>query len=235
MWHSIPKEIMDELEALRRFTKRTNNEASITYCKRPHKDKLYIGADFEGDNRGVDIGDCSKHLGTGTRIGDAHSHPVGYDSTGLTPSNQDIFGSMEDAKKQKRPQINCITAPGADLVHCMEPKEVPSRRKLNRYGNNPTARMAINPYILDNFTKDFIVALFDSDSGEKVDSPDPKRVVSNMLGKSPRYLRKVLHEMDYGVFCEYIQDVTVATDDRIQTTCKNELKKRGLLDYLGIQ
>ena len=226
---------MDELEALRRFTKRTNNEASITFCKRPHKDKLYIGADSEGDNRGVDIGDCSKHLGTGSRIGDAHSHPIGYDSTGITPSNQDIYGSMEDTRMQKKPQINCITAPGADLVHCMEAKEVPTKRKANKYGNIPKGVMAVNPYILDNFTKDFNVVLFDTNNGEKVESPDPKRVVNNMLGKSRGYLRKVLREMDYGVFCEYLQDTTVPTDDRIGDTCKTELKKRGLLDYLGIQ
>jgi hypothetical protein len=235
MWHKIPQEIMDELEALRRFTRRTNNEGSITFCKRPHKDKLYIGADFEGDNRGVQIGDCSKHLGTGTRIGDAHSHPIGYDSTGLTPSNEDIYGSIQDARLQKKPQINCITAPGADLVHCMEAKEIPNNRKLRKYADNPKNTMAINPYILDNFTKDFTVALFDTESGEKVENPEPKRVVNNMFGKSSRYLRKTLREMDYGIFCEYIQDVTIPSDDRIHNVCKTELKKRGLLDYLGIQ
>lgn len=226
---------MDELEELRKYTRKTANEASFTFCKRPHKeDKLYIGADFKGDNRGVPIGDCDKQYGTGTRMGDAHSHPIGSDSTGITPSNEDIYGSIQDAAEYKRPQINCITAPGADIVHCMEAKEVPSKKKLKGYGANPRNRMAINPYIMDHFTKDFNVGLFDDRTGEKIDSPDPKRVVNNMFGKSTRYLRKRIREMDYGTFCEYIQDVSVASDDRISDTCKTELKKRGLLDYLGI-
>lgn len=237
MWHKIPAEIMDELEQLRRYTRKTANEASFTFCKRPHKpDKLYIGADFKGDNFGVEIGDCAKHLGKGAKVGDAHSHPIGSDSVGITPSNQDIYGSIQDADVYEKPQINCITAPNADIVHCMQPKEKPTKKKLKGYANNPKNGLAINPYVMDHFTTDFNVGLYDAKSGEIIDNPDPKRVVDNSLGKSSRFLRRSVREMEYGIFCEYIQDVMIPTakDDRIQNICKAELKKRGLLDYLGI-
>ena len=225
---------MDELEAIRRYTRKTSNEASITFCKRPHKDKLYIGADFEGDNFGTEVGDCSEHLGKGSKIGDAHSHPIGYDSPGITPSNADISGSMVESDMARRPQINCITSPGADMVHCMQPKKLPTQKKVDGYGKMPKSDIAISPYILDNFTKDFDVALFDTKTGEKIDNPDPKRIINNTLGKSPRFLRKAVREMEYGIFCEYIQDTMSPADDRVHDVCKAELRKRGLLDYLGI-
>ncbi len=41
--------------------------------------------------------------------------------------------------------------------------------------------------------------------------------------------------MDRGNFCEFIQDINVPKDDRISETCKTELKKKGILDYLGIE
>ena len=66
MWHKIPKDIMDELALLREHTRKTSNEASFTFCKRPHKDKLYIGSDFEGDDSSVIVGDCDKSAGKGT-------------------------------------------------------------------------------------------------------------------------------------------------------------------------
>lgn len=227
---------MEELEDLRKYTQRTANEASFTYCKRAHKNKLYIGADFEGDNRGTPIGDCHKDLGKGERVGDAHSHPIGFDSPGITPSNEDIYGSMEDASKQKKPQINCITAPGADLVHCMEPKELPDRKKLRGYRNNPKNTLAINPYILDHFTNDFEVGLFDTKTGEKVENPEPKRIIRNTVGKARKHLSRQVRQMEYGIFCEYIQDVmNAAGDERVYDLCKTELRKKGLLDYLGIQ
>ncbi len=228
---------MDELEALRRYTRRTANEASFTFCKRPHKpDKLYIGADFEGDNLGTPIGDCEEKYGTGTKVGDAHSHPIGSDSIGITPSNEDILGSMEDAYIDGQPDINCITAPGADIVHCMQPKKAPSEKKLKGYRNIPKSGLNQNPYVMDNFTTDFTVGLFDAKSGDIIENPDPKRVVDNAMGKSSRFLRKAIREMEYGKLCEYIQDVMIpdAKDDRVHNICKAELKKRGLLDYLGI-
>ena len=234
MWTKIPSEIMDELEQIRKFTRKTSNEASITYCKRPHKDKLYIGADFEGDNLGTEVGDCAEKFGTGSRIGDAHSHPIGYDSPGIVPSNADIAGSMEESYNSRRPQINCITAPGADIVHCMQPKGIPTSKKLKGYNANPKNSLAINPYITDHITEDFNIALFDAKSGVKLDNPDPKRILDNTLRKSPRFLRKAVRQMEYGIFCEYIQDTMNPTDDRIHDQCKVELKKRGLLDYLGI-
>ena len=225
---------MDELEAIRKFTRKTSNEASITYCKRPHKDKLYIGSDFEGDNLGTDVGDCAEELGKGSRIGDAHSHPIGYDSPGIIPSNADIAGAVRESYDSRRPQINCITAPGADIVHCMQPKKNVTTKQVKGYETFPSARLAINPYIRDHFSQDINVGLFDAKSGIKIENPDPKRVIDNTLRKSPRYLRKALREMEYGIFCEYIQDTMNPTDDRIHDQCKVELKKRGLLDYLGI-
>lgn len=235
MWHKIPKEIMDELEELRKFTRRTGNEASFTYCKRPHKDKLYIGSDFQGNTYGTIVGDCSKEYGSGSRIGDAHSHPVVSDAVGITPSDADIFGSIEESKKSKREQINCITSHHADIVHCMQPKEIPSRKQYEGYKKIATKKGKINPYIIDNFSRDFNVGLFDRESGERIENPEPKRIVNNAFGTSHRHLRRAIRNMERGVFCDFIQDVFNPSDDRVSDECKSELKKKGLLDYLGIQ
>ena len=225
---------MDELEELRQYTRRTSNEASITVCKRPHKDKLYIGSDFEGDNQSVMVGDCQKSTGKGTRIGDVHSHPIVSDGVGITPSDADIAGNIEESYHQKRKQIGCITANGADIVHCMEPKELPTKQQLKAYAQIPKNPYKINPHVVDNVAKDMDIVLFDAKSGTKIENPEPKRVVKNAFGKSRRHLQKTRRKMEYGAFCEYIQDVFVPSDNRIQEECKSELKRKGLLDYLGI-
>lgn len=235
MWDKIPSEIMDELELLRKHTRRTGNEASFTYCKKSHKDKLHVGADFHGDETGTMVGDCSKEYGISSRVGDAHSHPVGSDAMGITPSDADIQGDMEDSFRHKRPQINCITSPIADVVHCMQPKEIPTRQQLRGYSKLPKDRYKVNPYVLDNVGRDFNIAIFDRDSGNKLENPDPKRVVKNAFGRSTRNLRRRTREMDRGTFCEFIQDINVPKDDRISAECKTELKKKGILDYLGIE
>jgi hypothetical protein len=236
MWHKIPKDIMDELQLLREHTRRTGNEASFTYCKRPHKkDKLYIGADFEGDPMGTEVGDCEHETGRGTRIGDAHSHPVVSDGVGITPSDADVAGLMEESLIHKRKQINCITSHEADIVHCMEPKEMPTKEQVKKYKQIPKNPIKFNPHILDNVAKDVDIALFDRDSGNRMENPEPKRVIKNALGRSRRHIQRTRRKMEYGAFCEYIQDIFVPTDDRIQEECKTELKKKGLLDYLGIQ
>ena len=226
---------MDELEELRKYTRRTNNEASFTYCKRPHKDKLYIGSDFEGDNYGTMVGDCAKELGKGSRIGDAHSHPVVSDGVGITPSDIDVAGVIQESYRQKRKQINCITSHGADIVHCMEPKELPTGRQYREYNRVEQKPGKIHPVILDNVAKDFDIGIFDSHSGERISSPDPNRIVKNAFGISTRHLRKTVRNMERGVFCEYVQDVFAPQDDRVGHTCKTELKKKGLLDYLGME
>jgi hypothetical protein len=234
MWEKIPAEIMDELDALRRHTRKTGNEASFTYCKKSHKDRLHIGSDFLGDSTGTMVGDCSREYGKSSRIGDAHSHPVGSDAMGITPSDADIQGTVEDSHKHKRNQINCVTSPIADIVHCMQLKEPPTRKQLRGYSQLPKDRYKVNPYVIDNVGQDFNIGLFDRESGNRLESPDPKRVVDNAFGKSTRNLRRRTREMDRGNFCEFVQDINVPKDDRISDTCKTELKKKGILDYLGI-
>jgi hypothetical protein len=237
MWNKIPKDIMDELAELRAHTRKTGNEASFTFCKRPHKpDKLYIGSDFQGDDSSVDVGDCDKATGKGTRIGDAHSHPIESDTVGLTPSDADVAGMMEATYRQKRKQIACITAPyrEQDIVHCMEAKKIPTKQQIKGYSQIPKNPYKFNPYVIDNVAKDVDVALFDRDSGNRIENPEPKRVIKNAFGKSRRHLQKTRRKMEYGAFCEYIQDVFVPNDDRIQDECKAELRRKGLLDYLGI-
>ena len=83
--------------------------------------------------------------------------------------------------------------------------------------------------------KDFEIGLFDKDSGERDNNPEPKRVIKNAFGRSTRSLRRSVREMERGVFCDFVQDLTVPSDDRISDECKSELKKKGLLDYLGIR
>ena len=170
------------------------------------------------------------------RIGDAHSHPIVSDAVGLTPSDADIAGMMEETYKQKRKQIACITAPynSQDIVHCMEAKEVPTRQQIKGYAKMPKNPYKFNPYVIDNVAKDVDVALFDRDTGNRIEDPEPKRVIRNAFGTSRRHIQKTRRKMEYGAFCEYIQDVFVPDDDRVQEECKSELKRKGLLDYLGI-
>lgn len=236
MWNKIPKEIMDELALLRSYTKKTENEASFTFCKRRHKDKLYIGSDFQGDNFGVAVGDCSDETGRGTRIGDAHSHPVVSDGVGITPSDIDVAGIFQESYTQKRKQIGCITSPtpGTDIVHCMEPKEEVTPKKYKRYNAVKQQNGKIDPYVMEHAGVDLDIALFDEKTGEKIENPDPHRVVKNALGISTRHLRRTIRDMERGSFCEYIQDIFNPKDERIHDICKTELKKKGILDYLGI-
>lgn len=235
MWQKIPKEIKDELEAIRRHTRYTGNEASITYCKRPDKEKLYIGSDFHGGTESTEIGDCSKQRGTGRRVGDAHSHPVGSDTVGILPSEADMVVNLETTLENKKPQIMCVTSPAADYVHCIQPKEIVRGKKLRSYQKAAQTSKLYDPYVIDNVAKDFEIGLFDRDTGDRDNNPDPKRVVKNAFGRSTRSLRRSVREMERGVFCDFVQDLTVPADDRISDECKSELKKKGLLDYLGIR
>ena len=234
MWAKIPKEIMDELEAIRKHTSSTGREASITYCKKPHKEKLYIGSDFHGDEDSTEIGDCSESRGAGKRIGDAHSHPVTYDTIGIIPSESDLVVNLETTTENKNPQISCITSPGADYVHCFQSKQIPKAKKLNSYRAATHRQGLYDPYVIDHVANDFEIALFDRETGERDNNPDPNRVIKNAFGNSTRTLRKGVREMERGVFCDFIQDITVSKDDRVSDVCKTELKKKGLLEYLGL-
>lgn len=225
---------MDELEAIRRHTNQTGNEASITFCKKKHKEKLYVGNDFKGDLESTEIGDCSAKRGMGERIGDAHSHPTGSDTVGIVPSEADLVVNLETTFENKKPQISCITSPAADYVHCFQPKTIIKGKKLNKYRNSAKTTQLYDPHVIDNVATDFNIGLFDRNSGEKDESPEPRRVIQNAFGRSTRGLRKGVKEMERGVFCDFIQDITVPSDDRVSDTCKDELKKKGFLDYLGI-
>ncbi len=226
---------MDELELLRQHTRRTGNEASLTYCKRKNKEKLYIGNDFHGDFESTEIGDCAKERGSGKRIGDAHSHPVGSDTVGIVPSEADLLVNLETTLENKNPQTSCITSPKADYVHCFKPKKIVKGRKLSGYRKAAQSGQLYDPFVIEHVANDFNVGLFDTKSGNKDEDPDPKRVIRNAFGASTRGLRRGVREMERGVFCDFIQDITVPGNDKVSDECKSELRKKGLLDYLGIQ
>lgn len=234
--NKIPPEIQDELELIRRHTKRTGREASITFCKKSHKehrkDKLHIGNNFKGDKTSTEIGDCSYEYGVSERVGDAHSHPTSEDTIGIIPSEADLTVNMENSFENNREQISCVTSPKADIVHCFSPKSIPTRKKMNAYKKAARDRKFISPYVADNVEKDFDIGLYDRDSGNLLENPDPVRVVDNAFGNSKRALRKSVKEMNRGVFCDFIQDITNHKDNRISDVCKSELKKKGILDYL---
>lgn len=235
MWKRIPKEIMDELEAIRQHTRQTGNEASITFCRKKNKNRLYIGNDFKGDKDSTEIGDCSEARGAGERIGDAHSHPVTSDTVGIVPSEADLVVNLENTLEFKKPQISCITSQAADYVHCFNPKKIVKGKKLHNYRQAARNPRLYEPFVIDNVANDFEIGLFDRLSGDKDENPDPTRVVKNAFGGSTRTLRKGVGQMERGLFCNFIQDITVPSDDRVSDTCRLELRKKGILDILGIQ
>ena len=238
MWDKIPDEIQDELGLIRKHTRRTGKEASITFCKKSHKehrkDKLHIGNYFKGDNESTEIGDCSLEYGVSERVGDAHSHPTDIDTLGIIPSEADLTVNLETTFENDKRQISCVTSPQADLVHCFSSKDIPSRKKINSYKKAARDGKLVSPYVADNIEKDFEIRLYDRDSGNYLETPEPERVIENAFGNSLRPLRKSLQEMDRGTFCNFIQDITNHKDNRISETCKTELKKKGLLDRLNL-
>ena len=240
-WKRLPPEIEHEVDIITDFTKRTGREASITVCKRPNKEKYLVANSAEGDINSTEVFDCDEAFGASDKIGDFHTHPVLYDTIGILPSPGDMAGYMEDSYVHKNRQIGCRTNHQVPYIHCMQPKEIPDKKLVNAY-NNAADRGAslsqatrkgrfVDPFFLERVDDDFDYALFDRKTGERVDNPEPKKVIQSSLGTASRNVRRWIDEMDRGVFCSYVQDLTVPDDERIGKECRDELRTRKILGH----
>lgn len=235
MWKRIPHEVKDEINLVRNYTQKSGKEGSITFCTKPGKKKLFIGNNFKGTRASTIIGECSEEFGASNRIGDLHSHPYDSDTIGNIHSEQDLVTNLEFSKESKRQQISCVVVPRGKIVRCMEPKlEAVTNKKINRYRKAASDRMLVSPYVVDNVNNDFDISMFDVRSGKHLRKPNPKDVIDSALGGSKRPLKRSLHQMKHGPFCNFIQQMTNKNDDRISKECKAELKRKGVLDILGL-
>ena len=189
----------------------------------------------------TEVFDCAEEFGASEKIGDFHTHPVLYDTIGILPSPGDMAGYIEDSYVHENRQIGCRTNHQVPYIHCMQPKKVPDKKTVNEYNRAADRSVSlsgatrkgqlVDPLFLERVDDDFDYAFFDRKSGERIDNPEPKKVIESSLGTSSRNIRRWIHEMNRGVFCNYVQDLTVPNDDRIGQECRNELKTRRFFGY----
>lgn len=232
-FNRIPPEVMSELNAITNFTKSTGREASITFCQKKGQKKVYVGGHTEGDETSTDVEICSKKFGNAERIGDAHTHPVAVDAVGIVPSEADMVGTLQESFFNNRPQVGCITSHYAPHILCMQPKYVPSPKELRRYekalGNSG---LEPDPYFIDNINSIMDFGIYKKPSGIRDDEPDMKELMRSVFGKSGKYVRRRIEEMERGPFCNYIQQLTVPENDDVSMACKEELRTR---KFAGIE
>ena len=219
-WAKIPEELQNEINHITDFTRQTNREASLTFCQKKGRDRLFVANDDKGDGSTVEALDCSSVYGDSERIGDVHTHPVNSETIGILPSQPDLYGTLVDTYNTKRPQISCITNHITDMTECYTPKEVPSSEKLERYEQELDLREAgEGGFYLDNAPLDFDFGFFSTGSGQRIRKPTPKAVVKAIFGASTENLKKNVPPLQRGGFCEYVNNFSVPKDDNVGKEC----------------
>jgi hypothetical protein len=245
-WDRIPKEVMNEVEGIRKHEKKSGKEASITVCKQDGK--YYTGGDEAGDETSTGVAQCQTKFGKGERRGDIHVHPNTDDRWGgsVLPSPADFTGFIETSFLENSKQVGCVTSNAVPYMHCVQPKTVPTRQKKNEYNkaldrqyNSSKSKKSQfvsfdDPYFQENIHKDFNSSYYDKDSGVKVRHPEAKKVLKCALGNSNRRFRHEVRDMEKSSFCKMIQNLTLPDRDDVGQTCRDEIKKRnilGLIEY----
>lgn len=234
-WRKIPHEVKEDADELANYTADTGREGSITFCKKPNKDKIFVGNNFEGDFEHTEVLDCNAAFGKSKRIGTMHSHPSNVDTVGVLPSPGDLASSVDDAYKHGS-QIDCITSPDTPLINCMSFNRQVTKQDKARYTRAfQKSPQGASEFFSDNVPKDFDFALFDIETGVREDEPPPKKVVKAAFGKSNRELRKDLKVFERRAYCNHAADLMGQghREDVIEE-CMAELRRRsflGLIDY----
>ncbi len=230
----IPTPIVRDINEIVRTTRRTGREASMTICKRPShgKGREFTGGATVGDKTSTEVMPCHERYGITDRVGDVHTHPVSYDTIGILPSEADMTGYIRDSYYNRSRQIGCVTNHYVPHIVCMQPKTIPDRKKYREYEDaldrNPWPK-GVDPYFLDNVARDFNVAFYDRDTGQYVPEPTVKQVMRAAFSKAGRHTRKIVSRMSRTAFCNYIQDLTVPSNDNISEACREELEDKELL------
>ena len=237
-WRRIPPEVKEETHHLADYTKETGREGSITICKKAHRNRLFVGADYKGDSRSSYVKSCDIRFGDSKKVGSVHSHPSNVETIGILPSEGDLLANVGDSYEERTNLIDCITAPGSPLINCYAFKRKPTRREVDRYEDafeNSQYMRRPDPFFINNVEKDFEIALFDTPTGKREDAPGPKKVIRAAFGQSNKVLREKVKVFQRGTFCEYVADLMgQGHRDEIVDECKRELSRRsflGLIDY----
>lgn len=245
MWDRIPQQVIDEIDSIVDFTKRTGREAAITICvkKERNPDRYFVGNEMEGDKESSEVLSCNTKFGNAVQVADVHTHPPEL-AIGILPSDADIQGNLEESQIHDVRTISCIANSYAPYIGCFQPKHAPTREQLQQYEKalsyKTSGTYESSPYIRDNVYKDFIFSYFhyndDRDKrGQIVAEPEPKKVVKCALGKMTSELRQKIKDSEKGAFCQLVNDLTVPDDPRVEYECRAELKRRqlfgGLVSY----
>ena len=235
----IPNPVLRDIHEIVKTTKRTGREASITICKRPKhtKGREFTGAATLGDSTSTSVLPCDEKYGVTDRVGDVHTHPVSHDTIGILPSEADMTGYIRDSYYNRSRQIGCVTNHYAPHIVCMQPKTIPDKKKYREYENaldrNPDyISRGIDPYFLDNVARDFNTAFYDRKTGEYEPDPAPKEVMKDAFAVAGRHTRDAVKSMNRTAFCQYVQDLSVPSNDNISDLCREELEDK---EFLGVR
>jgi len=224
----IPRELKPTISSIEIDSKVDGKERVVTICRNGNKTNVKVNKGFTDASLPLA---CNKE---DKRFGDIHTHPSTQQAMGITPSVGDFTVNLAHAREQNSKQVMCITNYDSKNIHCVEPKKIPSSEKvidyeigrINSYGIN------IDPYVLDNVPKDFNHIWLDKQTLNSI-NPSAETVVSDALGKSNDYIRKNMRDVDKDSFCrKIIQNFNKPTDNRVHEACKEELRRRGLFDWL---
>ena len=232
-WERLPPEVEHEVGHITKHTKKTGREASITICQKPDKSRVFVGSSAEGDEESTQALSCDARFGRANQIGTIHSHPKASDTVGIVPSEADLVANLSDSIEHKRPQVGCIVAPDNQFVNCQYVKHIPDRKKMNRYGKAlKESKKRTAPFFIDNVTRDFDIALYDSKTGKLEENPKPEDVVDSAFAASNKRLREKIEKMERGPFCDYIMDLMgQGHRNEVVKQCKEELRKRNFLGF----
>jgi hypothetical protein len=234
----IPSEFHDEIELITDQTEKDGKEKSITFCR--IEDKLFTGNYAKGQRGSTEVKPCHSKFGKkSVKIGETHTHPPDDITIGLMPSEGDLYLNMLESKQYGVKQISCITNHESKNIHCIQPKELPDPKKVNRYQKalyNTGNGNDVDPYFRENVGKDFDHSYYNRKNYKKV-NPNAHDIVADNFGKSTTRLRdRDIKDWEKGTFCSLLSSYAVGRDDtglasQVTKECKRVLKKRKISPY----
>lgn len=235
---SIPTSIRDEIDYVVDKTKKTGSEQSLTFCRLPGKDKIYVSDYAVGNKNQTYIMPCNSLHGKAEKIGDLHTHPTQDKTTiGITPSTADLASTLLESVGHRIPQISCITSADARHIHCYQPRPeaVTNPEKVRNYRKalyyNESSITDVHPYLRQNVANDFNHAFYDRKTFKRV-KPTPKEVVKDAFLNSRNLVKfHNVHDLDKEGFCSLIEDLNYPSNNKVAEECKKDLKVRNFLGF----
>ena len=235
----IPVNIRQEIEDVVEESRKDGRERSLTFCRLAGTHDIHVSSHMKGLAREVEVDTCSTKYGDAQKIGDFHVHPVHPDNMGISPSEADQTGTMEDSQYLGNRQIACISNHEAKHIHCYQPKTVPTAEYVAEYQDN-LGKIRANevspaPFFRTHPAQDFQHAWYDKSNYQRQEPPNIKAVVTDVLGKAVRPIRvKRIPEMEKGVFCQLMADYSLPhLKEPFIEECKRETRRRSIagIDY----